>query len=1002
VVELAQAGVLEQLARGFPLTVTQGDVNSLREQLVTAEDDERMRGMLLELTKTVSEKLASSIWKTVLPKRSTQNTERAKILPTHLRCLVETLPEEEEVGKILFWIEDRTLSQQPISGSYILAEIIAHLSRKNRLSKDRISKLHGELRQWGYLFMPIDVEDLASIIESSPVVDAELVENARLSEVRRWFARDVKHLIYLDQKSDIDAQGRIVGEVRRTFDLSGLSRDLLASIWRSKSGTDADRAARSNWIWRNLRVTHLPPPIGADTTEALRSIASLAAVQALTLPIQAELNSARLTAGASKAYMEWVLSSAISPMIEADPAVLVTVSDMASAMLARIIEREGATDTEVDADEIAKAFQMVVRRFLSLLPGEWYDRLTNDSTLKKTLQIERVMLISLDDKLQVSVRVLEEAIDFCLQHGKSHTDVRFNDGSTTARLELAVDDGNLPTALLKVGKRAVPLHASTLALVHPDRSVRERLISGFVGEGSVGDPFTAEYLTTLANEGDVEKRVDDFHQRLASDFARRKQQMAESLSISGTIQVTDLDLPPVGDMLNYLGLPADFRGSALELVEASVEALRSSVGIERAMSRISSLPIDIPADAVAEFGKVISDKADTWPREESVLAAGFWLLSQTAPDQVPSHESEAWLTRAVTKDRAKLLSTFIRHSARQALDSDEWRELSPDLALCLIWVHADQLAREFASSAIDLPQFTGWLAERSRSNLFDFHRDKVWERWALEISLNLTAPLLIAKLVGRLISGGASIPDHLKSLLGKTPTVRWMPHPDVLVPTPSNPPGEFWAAQDPMLPMIAEGWLGDDHPFAERNQENLLPRIFEETEVVDPTFFASLISALIDIESVQATELPSIRNVLDAALDAPGAKADPAYAMITDLVARVYGRLEDTEGFTNWLRNAADEASTMKVHGRLKLTDHEDQGRVLIALLNTVYVFSKSGDRDLLERIRIIITMYRMLVEIWPASLLSVIGCLDRMAAELSVEISKHDLLPTLLDLRSI
>jgi hypothetical protein len=205
-----------------------------------------------------------------------------------------------------------------------------------------------------------------------------------------------------------------------------------------------------------------------------------------------------------------------------------------------------------------------------------------------------------------------------------------------------------------------------------------------------------------------------------------------------------------------------------------------------------------------------------------------------------------------------------------------------------------------------------------------------------------------------------------------------------------------------MLPMIAEGWLGDDHPFAERNQENLLPRIFEETEVVDPTFFASLISALIDIESVQATELPSIRNVLDAALDAPGAKADPAYAMITDLVARVYGRLEDTEGFTNWLRNAADEASTMKVHGRLKLTDHEDQGRVLIALLNTVYVFSKSGDRDLLERIRIIITMYRMLVEIWPASLLSVIGCLDRMAAELSVEISKHDLLPTLLDLRSI
>ncbi|RVP00573.1 hypothetical protein CN109_33950, partial [Sinorhizobium meliloti] len=298
VVELAQLEVLEQLARGFPLIVSQKDIDWLSGQLVEAEDEQRMRTMLLELTKTVSEKLAASTWKTVLPKRSAENIERSRNMPPHLRCLVETLPEEEELGKTLFWIEDRTLSQQPIGGSLTMREILSHLSRKNRLSRARISKLHGELRQWGYLFMPIDIEDLATIIEASPVVDGELVENARVSEIRRWFARDVQHLIYLEQKSDVDKQGRVVGEVRRTLDLSGLSRDLLARIWRSQVGTDSDRAARSNWIWQNLRVTHLPPPVGTGATEGLRSIAALAGVQAFTLPIQAELYSARLSSRA--------------------------------------------------------------------------------------------------------------------------------------------------------------------------------------------------------------------------------------------------------------------------------------------------------------------------------------------------------------------------------------------------------------------------------------------------------------------------------------------------------------------------------------------------------------------------------------------------------------------------------------------------------------------------------------------------------------------------------
>ncbi|WP_017965225.1 hypothetical protein [Rhizobium leguminosarum] len=999
VVELARLEVLEPIARGFPLAVTQTDVDGLSKQLLVAEDEQRMRETLLDLTKRVSERLAASAWKTVLPKRSNKDNERARNLPPHLRCLVETLPGEEDVGKVLFWIEDRTLSQQRLGGSLTLADVLSLLARMGRLSGSRVSDVQERLRQWGYLFLPIDIEDLATTIQASPVVDGELVENAKLTEVRRWFARDVRHLVYLEQKSDVDEQGRIIGEIRRTLDLSALSRDLLTRIWRSQDGTDSERKAQANWIWQNLRMTHLPPPVGRDAAEGVRSIAALAGVQVLTLPIHAELNNARLPAAARKAYMEWTLSSAVDPLVDADGELLETISEMTAAMLRRILERHAGSESDPDADEVSKAFDLIVRRFLGLLPDEWEERITRRCGLKDMLKIQRVMLISIDEKLQVSVRTLEEAIDRCVSEGKTGSEIKLHDSKTRARLEVGTDDAGLPNALIKIGKRSLPLHRSTLALVHPVQSVRETLLSELEGKGSVGRPFTAEYLSTIARETDVEKRVDSLHERFRSDFARRKELMSESLSRSGTIQLSDLDLPSVGEILSYLGLPAEFRGSTSDLVIASSEALRGSMGVERAMYRLSSLPVDLLKRDIEDFAEAVARTTDVWPREESVMAAHLWLVTHSAIGR-PVSEDESWLTGSITKERAKLLATFVRHSARQALRSEEWRSLPPDFALCLVWVHADQLSRNFASSNVDLPHFIGWLSSRSRSKLFDFERERIWSDWVVDVSLQLSANLLIAKIVGHLLRSGAPVPDHLKSLLGQKAGEQWTPYPEALVPTPNRAPEDFWIAMDPMAPMIQKGWLGEDHPFNERDREKLLSRIFEETKEGDPGFFVSLISLLIDVDKVELANLGAIREKLDAALSHPGAKAEESFAMMADLLAQVCGRTADSEGFEKWIRETSKESVRQWPHGRVTLTDEKESGRVLTALLNAVYVFAKCGDRDLCERIRIITSCFRTVVEIWPASLVAVIGCLEGMSRELGVDVSRLDILPTLLELR--
>ncbi|RVO80120.1 hypothetical protein CN063_29120 [Sinorhizobium meliloti] len=86
---------------------------------------------------------------------------------------------------------------------------------------------------------------------------------------------------------------------------------------------------------------------------------------------------------------------------------------------------------------------------------------------------------------------------------------------------------------------------------------------------------------------------------------------------------------------------------------------------------------------------------------------------------------------------------------------------------------------------------------------------------------------------------------------------------------PEGAPENFWAVRDPMPPMIKDGWLGEDHPFQERHQEKPLSRIFEEAEDGDPSFFASMVSLLIDIDEVQNGRLDAIRERLDLALSAP-------------------------------------------------------------------------------------------------------------------------------------
>ncbi|NRF07056.1 hypothetical protein [Agrobacterium pusense] len=997
----AQVGILEPLARTIRLVTEQGTVDHMLKQLELAEDEERIKSQLRILTQRVAGKLAASKWATIPSDKSVRQDERAGVLPAHARCLVETLPMDNATLDDFLWIEDRTVSRQPIKNLLTLPEILKFLRERGLLDKARYESIRTSLRQWGYLCLPIDMEELTTIVEAAPVVEGAIVENGPLGDLRRWFANELQHLPYVDQSHYVDQEGSITGEVRRTIDLSSLSSKLIKRLWLDGKGSDSDLNARSTWVWSNLRLTHLPAPLGASDPDARRSVAALNAAQMLMVPVHADLDRRKLKKERYAGLINWTINSVMGPLAKADAKTADLTAETVASMLSRLVEiPEGL---EID---VAKALEMQMirsaRLFLDLLPDDWEERITSRSGLKQKLSIVMVMLLTIDDDVQISVKSLEETLRRCIAEGLTQCAMALHNSRKKAKLELSTDAEGLPAASLIIGRRRVQIHPSTMGLVHPDKTVRARLLQTIGEEGPVGRPITSAYLADLASNDDVEFRVDDFHERLRSDFRRSKQLLWERLSKTGSVQLADFDLPPPTHLLDYLGVSREFKGSAGELVAASIEALRQAVGIEQAIYRVSGIPYTLDSDLLLEFKAAVSEAGENpWaPRWESVNTSLVWLLASAAAGQ-PIERDEPGLDYGLSVSHAKLVVRLLRHGVRQAVNDPAWRALSPEIAFCLVWLHADQLARVVAGSGVDAQELGRWLSARARPMVFDFKHEEIWDDWLRQASIHLTGHLLLAKAASALLSAGVLIPEWLKATIGQTGEIHWTPLPEVLVATPHAPDPKFWISVDPVLAMKTAGWIGHDHPLQHRNQNELMASILEESKNAEASFLASLVLVIVDLDRVDDDMTSSLRERLQTTLEQSPLMSDRAFLAVTDALARVFARLGDQTGFESWLAELAENCARKWARSRIELSEENEASKAAVALFNAVYVFAAANRRPLTQICGLLAKDISSIVNAWPATLKAAINCLDGISQHVDIATAAEAIFPALLELRT-
>ncbi|WP_276122532.1 hypothetical protein [Pararhizobium qamdonense] len=997
----AQAGLLEPLARSILLMTERRTVDHMLRQLDFAEDEEEIKSKLRSLTKVVATRLATSKWTTIAPDRSAREDERSGMLPSHARCLVEVLPKDHATFDDFLWIEDRTISRQPIKHLFTLPEVLAVLHERGLLDKPSYARIRTSLRQWGYLCLPIDNEEIATIVEAAPVVDGAIVENGPLGDLRRWFANELQHLSYVDQSHQADKQGRIIGEVRRTIDLSSLSSKLIKRLWLDGKGSDDELNARSTWVWSNLRLTHLPSPLGAPDPDGRRSVAALNAAQMLMVPVHTSLDRRKLKKERYAGLINWTINSVMSPLAKADPETADLTADTVASMLSHLVEIPEGLEIDV-AQALKMQMTLSARRFLDLLPDDWEERITSRGDLKQKLSIVMVMLLTVDGDLQLSVKVLEETLQRCVTEGLTRCDLALHNSRRKAKLELGTDAQGLPTGTLVIGRRRLPIHPSTMGLAHPDKAVRAKLLQTIGEEGPVGRPITSAYLDDLASNENVEFRVDNFHGRLRSDFRRTKQLLWERLSKTGSVELADFDLPSPDYLFDYLGVSREFRGSASDLVSASIEALRPAVGIEQAIYRVSAIPYRFERKLLLEFEAAVSQAGQgTWaPRWESINTSLVWLLASASAGK-PIRDDEPGLDWGLSLSHAKLVVRLLRHSARQATKDPAWRALPAELAFCLVWLHADQLARVVAGSGIDPHEFGRWLSARTRPMIFDFKHEEIWDDCLRQSSIQLTGHLLLAKAVSTLLSAGISVPEWLKTMIGQAGEKHWTPLPEVMVATPEALDAPFWISVDPIPAMMTAGWMGLDHPLRHRDQNALLASILEESKEAEAGFLASLVLVIVDLDRVSAEPLNLLRERLKATMERSPVLDDHVFLAVTDALARVFARLHDLSGFESWLAGLAEYCARKWARARVGLNEDNESSKAAVALFNAVYVFSATNRRPLMEICNLLAKNIVAIADAWPATLKAAINCLDGISHHVDIATAAEAIFPALLQLKA-
>jgi hypothetical protein len=705
-VTLAAAGLLEGVLRHFRCEIQEQEAERLRQEVQAFET----RDILAERYRQLRGRLARGLQSnppryvfapTYRERKRAQGMETAQVSATeaneddtadhpHADSAAEqslldliTAPTQPQ-GMV--WVDDRyTSGFVKAEGNLVIGvvEVLNALARDGVITPlERREKLL-KLRAAGAAFIPIGADEVWPALEAAAVVDGALIETPALAVLRRNLAT----ALAFDQHLKLGASGKpsLRDRPDETPFLQSsriVLQDIFKSIWSAPNASPETCRARSDWVWRSLRIERcvriLP---GDDNDTGNETLFALLLAGLLGAAQQIGRSPATDPLAGRRDFLAWLDEVALQPHVD-DTRFL----DLVALQLKGLLDfEEGDLPDGVDWALIRRSQSLAVSLFPSLIR----ERLLDDEIFVAKLSIPVEPVITIEG-LRFSAQRFWPACGRALRKGA--VEISSLEGprvKMTASGDVLTLSG---TISLRISEGSFP----ALRARGRDRLVKARAYCNTL-DLSADDLETV--LQRLGNSGSDVRLIEALN--LAESFSPSRRYGL----LSATIQArkpAGIDLfqpPPVARLRHYLRLAPSDRPMTERMAKAWTE-LATGLGPAFAFRRLAGLPLALgDILAASEHGPDLISLAGlahtTLQRLHLARAAHLMGRREAYADQIT-----AAIEGGATD--ARLLITVLHWTSNAFQNDPAWEDLDVVEQLILIWSHAEQVSAALTDVGFDV------------------------------------------------------------------------------------------------------------------------------------------------------------------------------------------------------------------------------------------------------------------------------------------------------------
>jgi tetratricopeptide (TPR) repeat protein len=693
-VTLAAAGTLGVIATNYKPMLSSEEVAQIQNEVANAELRARLVASLTALHRCISIGLSLGKYRFV-PTRPNQSDDPL------MRSIGQLVGAMQEKPGIL-WIDDRFITAFPQFNAMSSLEVIHALVNYNQISNAEGLQLRQKIRKADWLFMPIEAEELTIPLRAA-TSGGRVNETSELRLLRRSIALTLYNRRLIQWPNPNEINDEIKGEVPHLFDNSHSLGEALALIWKNPAWTTPDAKAASQWLIENIDINLFPYSViaeGDPRSDHLLGVhlGGLALNGLQVLPSK----QGRMQL---KAFLEWLWDAVIAETLKVRP-------ESTSSLVAMIEGHITSFHFELEAQDLERK---MAGNFIDSMPARMRELFMDRPKVREYFGLPDHHNITIGNH-DFDEREFWTAVATCsAEKSRELKSVKREMG----HICIANDASDLHISVI-VGEDRLRLDPWPTRISDDRADIRLSALKSEPDEFDLSDSEFEAFNQTLQLLTDPADRIMRTISKIRSGSGHWYSEFARSVRDRIPFQVWEITPESLHGVAHLLRVEAN----DLDL-QSAIKRLVADRGLETAISRLSSLPIRMPAELINAIEALPATQADELlarvvkgnPKPWVCCFAARLVAGMAQPSSQLQESAKAWLITAASGDAIPLWELYrevAQFACNEFAASVEWSTLTPTQRLAICWFHAAQIARTLVDGQVATEPFIEILRNHRR------------------------------------------------------------------------------------------------------------------------------------------------------------------------------------------------------------------------------------------------------------------------------------------------